>query len=69
MVGGGMQEGVGLEVGILQFMCEHDQLFRRLCVHVSLFLSVTLSLKSFHSFISFYNFPVFDFLLYSMRAA
>jgi len=58
-----MQEGVGLEVGILQFMCEHDQLFRRLCVLVSLSLSpsLSLSLKAFLSFISFYNFLVLVF--------
>jgi len=63
-----MQEGVGLEVGILQFMCEHDQLFRRLCVLVSLSLALSLSLLSLSSPLSLSITFLFWFPLYSMRA-
>lgn len=58
--GGGLEKGVGLEVGILQFMCEHDQFLRR--------VSLTLFLLSLFSSFLLCIFFCFGFLLYAMRA-
>lgn len=54
-----LEVGAGLEVGISQFMCEHDQLFRRASLSLlSLFSSFTLSIF----------FSCFGILLYARRA-